>query len=95
MWDWKVLTFVVCAFGFFKDLRPSEAYLTAYLTGPWKNFTDTQVSMCVCVCGGGMWVCACVCVCECDLTVPIKTKTNIILDVSSIRDCFKKNRNRH
>ena len=68
MWDWKVLTFVVCAFGFFKDLRPSEAYLTAYLTGPWKNFTDTQVSMCVCV-GGGMWVCACVCVCECDLTV--------------------------
>jgi len=53
MWDWKVLTFVVCAFGFFKDLRPSEAYLTAYLTGPWKNFTDTQVSMCVWVGGCG------------------------------------------
>lgn len=44
MIDWKVLTLVVCCFGFFKDLRPSEAYLTAYLTGPWKNLTATEVN---------------------------------------------------
>ncbi|WAR28713.1 S19A3-like protein, partial [Mya arenaria] len=28
MLPWKLLTALVCAFGFFKDLRPSEAYLT-------------------------------------------------------------------
>ena len=41
--DWRLLTVIVCAFGFFKDLRPSEAYLTPYLTGEWKNLTIEQV----------------------------------------------------
>lgn len=43
MLHWKLVTFIVCCFGFFKDLRPSEAYLTAYLTGPWQNLTETEV----------------------------------------------------
>lgn len=43
MLNWKLVTFIVCCFGFFKDLRPSEAYLTAYLTGPWQNLTETEV----------------------------------------------------
>ncbi|KAH3870863.1 thiamine transporter 1-like isoform X2 [Dreissena polymorpha] len=43
MWSWKLLAAVVCTFGFFKELRPSEAYLSAYLTGPWKNLTEEQV----------------------------------------------------
>lgn len=43
MLNWKLITLIVCSFGFFKDLRPSEAYLTAYLTGPWKNLTETDV----------------------------------------------------
>ncbi|XP_053404513.1 thiamine transporter 2-like [Mercenaria mercenaria] len=43
MLSWKLVTLIVCSFGFFKDLRPSEAYLTAYLTGPWKNLTETEV----------------------------------------------------
>ncbi|KAH3721410.1 thiamine transporter 2-like [Dreissena polymorpha] len=43
MWSWQRLAAVVCTFGFFKDLRPSEAYLSAYLTGPWKNLTEAQV----------------------------------------------------
>lgn len=42
--DWKLLTFLVCCFGFFKDLRPSEAYLTTYLTSEWKNLTLDQVN---------------------------------------------------
>ena len=41
--DWRVLTVLVCLFGFFKELRPSEAYLTPYLTGEWKNLTVEQV----------------------------------------------------
>jgi hypothetical protein len=42
--DWKLLTFVVCCFGFFKDLWPSEAYLTTFLTREWKNLTWDQVN---------------------------------------------------
>ncbi|VDI43263.1 solute carrier family 19 (thiamine transporter), member 2/3 [Mytilus galloprovincialis] len=42
--DWKVLTFLVCLYGFLKEYRPSEAYLSDYLTGPWKNLTITEVN---------------------------------------------------
>ena len=45
--DWRLLTVVVCLFGFFKELRPSEAYLTPYLTGEWKNLTVEQVRVCL------------------------------------------------
>ncbi|KAK2581194.1 hypothetical protein KPH14_007996 [Odynerus spinipes] len=31
-------------FGCLKDCRPSESFVTDYLTGPWKNFTDAQVN---------------------------------------------------
>lgn len=40
---WKILTFLVCLYGFLKEFRPSEAYLSAYLTGSWKNLTVEQV----------------------------------------------------
>ncbi|XP_068446844.1 thiamine transporter 1 isoform X2 [Clinocottus analis] len=36
-------TLVLCAYGFFSNLRPSEPFLTAYLMGPDKNLTETQV----------------------------------------------------
>ncbi|VDI71565.1 Hypothetical predicted protein [Mytilus galloprovincialis] len=42
--DWKVLTFLVCLYGFLKEYRPSEAYLSDYLTGPWKNLTIKEVN---------------------------------------------------
>lgn len=41
--DWRILCIIVCTFGFFKELRPSEAYLTPYLTGEWKNLTIEEV----------------------------------------------------
>ncbi|XP_052067232.1 thiamine transporter 1-like [Mytilus californianus] len=41
---WKVLTFLVCLFGFLKEFRPSEAYMSAYLTGPWKNLTVEEIN---------------------------------------------------
>ena len=40
--DWRLLTVIVCLFGFFKELRPSEAYLTPYLTEEWKHLTVEQ-----------------------------------------------------
>ncbi|XP_053312853.1 thiamine transporter 1 [Spea bombifrons] len=36
-------TFLLCAYGFFANLRPSEPFLTAFLLGPDKNLTERQV----------------------------------------------------
>uniref|UniRef100_A0A3B3UUN8 Solute carrier family 19 member 2 n=2 Tax=Poecilia latipinna TaxID=48699 RepID=A0A3B3UUN8_9TELE len=36
-------TVLLCVHGFFSSLRPSEPFLTAYLMGPDKNLTKTQV----------------------------------------------------
>ncbi|XP_052092446.1 thiamine transporter 1-like [Mytilus californianus] len=35
---------MACLYGFLKEYRPSEAYLSAYLTGPWKNLTVEEVN---------------------------------------------------
>lgn len=37
-------TLLLCVYGFFSNCRPSEPFLTAYLMGPDKNLTETQVS---------------------------------------------------
>ncbi|XP_054915233.1 thiamine transporter 1 [Poeciliopsis prolifica] len=36
-------TVMLCLYGFFSSLRPSEPFLTPYLMGPDKNLTETQV----------------------------------------------------
>ncbi|KAM3857257.1 thiamine transporter 1 [Diretmus argenteus] len=36
-------TILLCVYGFFSNLRPSEPFLTAFLMGPDKNLTQTQV----------------------------------------------------
>ncbi|XP_078099609.1 thiamine transporter 1 [Sander vitreus] len=36
-------TVLLCVYGFFSNLRPLEPFLTAYLMGPDKNLTETQV----------------------------------------------------
>ncbi|XP_053978452.1 thiamine transporter 1-like [Hylaeus volcanicus] len=41
---WITISCILCVFGCFKEFRPSESYVTDYLTGPWKNFTDIQVN---------------------------------------------------
>ncbi|XP_061571988.1 thiamine transporter 1 [Cololabis saira] len=38
-----VPTVLLCVYGFFSSLRPSEPFLTAYLLEPDKNLTETQV----------------------------------------------------
>ncbi|KAM3836471.1 thiamine transporter 1 isoform 2-T2 [Vipera latastei] len=40
---WVFSTTVLCGYGFFANLRPSEPFLTPYLLGPDKNLTETQV----------------------------------------------------
>lgn len=42
--SWSKISLVLCIFGFLKEFRPSEPFVTDYLTGKWKNFTVTQVS---------------------------------------------------
>ncbi|KAF7207065.1 thiamine transporter 1 isoform X1 [Nothobranchius furzeri] len=36
-------TILLCVYGFFSSTRPSEPFLTLYLTGPDQNLTETQV----------------------------------------------------
>ncbi|XP_034248512.1 thiamine transporter 1-like isoform X2 [Thrips palmi] len=41
--SWSVLV-PLCSFGFLKEFRPSESFVTQYLIGPEKNFTKAQVN---------------------------------------------------
>ncbi|XP_074645633.1 thiamine transporter 2-like [Tubulanus polymorphus] len=41
--SWKGLTIILCLYGFFKELRPSEAWLTRYLKEN-KNLTENEVN---------------------------------------------------
>lgn len=40
---WFLPTALICAYGFFASLRPSEPFLTPYLLGPDKNLTEREV----------------------------------------------------
>lgn len=40
---WLLPTSLLCAYGFFASLRPSEPFLTPYLLGPDKNLTQREV----------------------------------------------------
>lgn len=45
METWKKTSLLLCVFGFLKEFRPSEPYITPYLEGPPMNFTDEQVDL--------------------------------------------------
>ncbi|XP_054940211.1 thiamine transporter 1 isoform X1 [Physeter macrocephalus] len=42
---WFVPTALLCAYGFFASLRPSEPFLTPYLLGPDKNLTEREETL--------------------------------------------------
>ncbi|XP_051174614.1 thiamine transporter 2-like [Leptopilina boulardi] len=42
--NWKKTSIILCLFGFVKEFRPSEPFVTSYFTGSWKNFTSEQVN---------------------------------------------------
>lgn len=42
---WLYATIILCCYGFFKEFKASEPFLTPYLVDPnFKNFTKDQVS---------------------------------------------------
>lgn len=40
---WLRTSLLLCLYGFFKELRPSEPFLTNYLIGPQQNLTESEV----------------------------------------------------
>ncbi|EHB18165.1 Thiamine transporter 2 [Heterocephalus glaber] len=42
--SWIFPTVILCSFGFFSMMRPSEPFLIPYLSGPDKNLTSTEIT---------------------------------------------------
>ncbi|XP_036995141.2 thiamine transporter 2 [Artibeus jamaicensis] len=42
--SWIYPTTILCLFGFFSTLRPSEPFLIPYLSGPYKNLTSAEIT---------------------------------------------------
>ena len=40
---WIQVTLLLCSYGFFKEMKPSEPFLTPYLKAPPKNLTEEQL----------------------------------------------------
>lgn len=41
---WKLQVFYLCFYGFMTQIRPGESFITPYLLGADKNFTQAEVS---------------------------------------------------
>ena len=41
--EWRLTTFLLCCYGFFKEIRPSEPFLTEYLISNHTGVTEEQV----------------------------------------------------
>ncbi|XP_071603067.1 reduced folate transporter isoform X2 [Heliangelus exortis] len=41
---WKLQVFYLCFYGFMTQIRPGESFITPYLLGPEKNFTQAEVT---------------------------------------------------
>lgn len=39
---WLKISLLLCAYGFFREMRPSEPFVYEFLTG-WRNVTEQQV----------------------------------------------------
>lgn len=40
---WFKVSLLLCVFGFVKELRPSEPFVTEFLSGDWRNITIDEV----------------------------------------------------
>ena len=44
MENWKTITALLCIYGFFYELRPSEPFVTEFLSShQWRNLTTEQI----------------------------------------------------
>lgn len=41
--NWLKISLLLCLFGFFREMRPSEPFVTEYLAGDWRNLTSETV----------------------------------------------------
>ncbi|XP_066150582.1 thiamine transporter 2-like [Euwallacea fornicatus] len=42
--SWLLVSLLLCAFGFLKEIRPSEPFIYEFLIGPWRNVTEEQIT---------------------------------------------------
>ncbi|XP_048005785.1 thiamine transporter 1-like isoform X3 [Leguminivora glycinivorella] len=43
MLEWVKITLILCAFGTLREIRPSEPFVTEFLSGEWRNVTSDQL----------------------------------------------------
>lgn len=45
MKDWLKISLILCTFGFFREFRPSEPFVTEFLSDTqWRNITSDQLN---------------------------------------------------
>lgn len=43
--EWYHISLLLCVFGFLKEIRPSEPFVSDYMQQPYRDVTDEQVSL--------------------------------------------------
>ncbi|XP_053686826.1 folate-like transporter 3 [Sabethes cyaneus] len=44
MQEWLKISLMLCTFGFFREMRPSEPFVTEFLSGEWRDITPEQLN---------------------------------------------------
>ncbi|KAL1378303.1 hypothetical protein pipiens_004024 [Culex pipiens pipiens] len=44
MREWLKISLLLCTFGFFREMRPSEPFVTEFLSGEWRDITPEQLN---------------------------------------------------
>lgn len=44
-WSWRRISLALCLFGFLREIRPSEPFVTDFMIEPWRNLTSDDVSI--------------------------------------------------
>lgn len=47
MRSWLRVTLYLCTYGFFREFRPSEPFVSEFLSGPWRDITAEQITQLV------------------------------------------------
>ena len=44
MREWLKVSLMLCTFGFFREMRPSEPFVTEFLSGEWRDIEPEQLN---------------------------------------------------
>lgn len=44
MQEWVKISLMLCTFGFFREMRPSEPFVTEFLSGEWRDIEPEQLN---------------------------------------------------